>query len=239
MDDEAVAWASERLDRFMELRRSYTGSPIRSVRLEAMDSMLGMERIIRGIADKLDPHLTGSRVWPQQSTDRVDVLSDVARSAQTILESREEIEKYLGTPAPKLSSDLLHPWVWGAAQTLWESGHYRDAIHSAARAVNAHAQTKIGRRDVNEDNLMDEAFSLIEPTATAPRLRIVPDDGSDTFRSVHIGAMNFGKGCFMALRNPVAHEHSEEEMEPHMALEQLASWSVLARWIDDAEVIAV
>jgi hypothetical protein len=50
--------------------------------------------------------------------------------------------------------------------------------------------------------------------------------------------MEFGAGCFTGIRNPVAHEDGLKLTE-QVALEQLAAFSVLARWIDECTVEAV
>ncbi|MFG2485026.1 TIGR02391 family protein [Streptomyces virginiae] len=62
------------------------------------------------------------------------------------------------------------------------------------------------------------------------------DDGGDTFRSVHRGAMAFAEGCYAGIRNPNSHEVDLPELPEHEALEQLAAFSVLARWVDTAAV---
>jgi putative copper export protein len=63
------------------------------------------------------------------------------------------------------------------------------------------------------------------------------DDGSETFRSLHDGAAAFGRGCFLAIRNVLSHEYGEAAEPPEQqALEYLAAFSVLARWISDASV---
>ncbi|WP_223163342.1 TIGR02391 family protein [Mycolicibacter arupensis] len=49
--------------------------------------------------------------------------------------------------------------------------------------------------------------------------------------------MEFGSGCFRAIRNPVGHLPNDEvEMSEQEALERLAALSLLARFIDDAEI---
>ncbi|MFE2517686.1 TIGR02391 family protein [Streptomyces mirabilis] len=60
------------------------------------------------------------------------------------------------------------------------------------------------------------------------------DDGSDTFRSVHRGAMALAEGCYAAIRNPNSHEDGLPELPEHESLEQLAAFSLLARWVDAA-----
>jgi hypothetical protein len=61
------------------------------------------------------------------------------------------------------------------------------------------------------------------------------DDGSDTFKSLHEGVMAFAAGCNKAIRNPSAHRPLPELNEDE-ALEQLAAFSVLARWVEAAEL---
>ncbi|CAD12002.1 hypothetical protein (fragment), partial (plasmid) [Streptomyces coelicolor A3(2)] len=51
----------------------------------------------------------------------------------------------------------------------------------------------------------------------------------------HEGAAAFARGVYVAIRNPIAHELGDE-LKEHEALEQLAAFSLLARWVDDATV---
>ncbi|MFI6850654.1 TIGR02391 family protein [Kitasatospora sp. NBC_00085] len=123
----------------------------------------------------------------------------------------------------------------GSAQGLWGSGHFREAAGAAARAINAQAQAKLGRRDASEAKLLSDAFSTNAPTPGHPRLRLGADGGGDTFRNIHDGAGNLARGLFSAIRNPLAHE-DEIELEENEALEYLAAFSILARWVDKATV---
>lgn len=159
---------------------------------------------------------------------------EAAQRACALLEQREELQEKLGEKAPDLNAASLHPWVWQGARSLWESGHYREAVAAAARKVNAEAQNKVGRRDRSETALFRECLSTDPPQVGKPRLRVVPNDNSPTYSSVQRGVMAFAEGCFSAIRNPAAHVHEEEELDESMALEQLAAFSVLARWIDAA-----
>jgi hypothetical protein len=90
-------------------------------------------------------------------------------------------------------------------------------------------------RDRTDAALCREAFSLNEPTPGSPRLRFPGDRTSDTWRSRQQGGIDFGAGCFEGIRNPAAHEY-ELDLPEQIALEQLASFSMLARWIDECEV---
>ncbi|MCU1658903.1 MAG: hypothetical protein JWO57_3559 [Pseudonocardiales bacterium] len=47
--------------------------------------------------------------------------------------------------------------------------------------------------------------------------------------------MSFARGAYMAIRNPLAHEGDQDLLE-HDALEQLAAFSIIARWIELCDV---
>lgn len=190
-----------------------------------------------------------NRAWPEWRTHLKDApsfggweyepLADAAMKAIAWLERRQELEENLGPSGPTLRADTLHSTVWSAASSLWASRHYADAVDAAARSVNAFLQNKVGRRDASDAGLVGECFSLKQPTPEAPRLRLMSDDSSKTYQNVHEGAVAFGRGCFTAIRNVLAHEFGTGLAEPpeQSALEYLAAFSVLARWIDSAEVI--
>ncbi|WP_420884091.1 TIGR02391 family protein [Micromonospora sp. CPCC 205547] len=59
--------------------------------------------------------------------------------------------------------------------------------------------------------------------------------GSDTYRSLHRGARAFAEGLYAAIRNPGMHTPPPADGgEEQLALEQLAAFSLLARWVDQA-----
>lgn len=154
------------------------------------------------------------------------------RAREALLRA-DELRQNLGDGAPEISAANLHPWVWSGAKSLWQSGHYRSAVEDAAKKVNAEAQNKLGRRDVSETKLFQEAFSLDPAQPGRHRLRRMKSDGSDTYKSVQRGAMALAEGIYAAIRNPFNHE-DPADIEVHVALEYLAALSVLARWIDEA-----
>jgi hypothetical protein len=106
--------------------------------------------------------------------------------------------------------------------------------------VNSHLQAKVDRRDISENDLIRQSFSDKAPEVGKARLRfndILDDQTRDSMRQ---GAMNFGSGCFAAIRNPLGHLPNDEvELDEQTALERLASLSLLARWIDEADVETV
>merc|ERR1711974_18375 len=105
-----------------------------------------------------------------------------------IVDREDEVRKNLGDDAPELSAANLHPWVWDGASSLWQSEHFREAVEGAIRKLNAETQNKLGRRDVSETDLFNQAFSEQAPAAGKPRLYRMKNDGSSTFKSVQRGA---------------------------------------------------
>ncbi len=139
----------------------------------------------------------------------------------------------LGPAGPKLSASQLHRWVWQVAAPLWDNGHEREAVQSAATSVELELRSKLGVTTGDGRHLVN-AFRVEGASATLPRLRLaVYEVGSDDFKSAHEGAASFGAGCFLAIRNITTHR-----LEVDHALEMLASLSLLAHWIDSAEVQA-
>lgn len=161
-----------------------------------------------------------------------------ALRAKEALIREAEVKENLGENAPELSAAELHHWVWSGARSLWQSGHFREAVEGAIKKLNAETQNKVGRRDVSETDLFKQAFSLDGPKAGKARLRRMKDNGSDTYRSVQRGAMNLAEGVFAGIRNPLSHE-ADQELSEQEALEYLAALSVLARWVDAAAVARV
>jgi uncharacterized protein (TIGR02391 family) len=197
------------------------------------DVVLADAQIVEQILDRVLPawdRTTGS-YEPPWKPHREAALRAIAQ-----LEQQEELAANIGENSPMLSAGSLHPWIWDSCRTLWSTGHYRDAVGAAARALNAKTQQKLGRRDLSEWKLLINAFQVKPPVAGEPRLRLMLDDDSETFVSLHDGTGALAQGAFRSLRNVVSHEESAEP-EEHIALEQLAVFSVLARRVDDAEVV--
>jgi hypothetical protein len=152
------------------------------------------------------------------------------------LERQEEVDAHLGSQAPQIAVDQFHPWVWESAKIAWEAGSYGDGVRAAARAISAKARQKLGRRDLGEWKLLTQAFDTKAPAPGHPRFRLTPDDGSDTFVSLHQGAAALARGLYQAVRNPANHEDADSELEEHRAVEALAAFSMLARFVDEADI---
>ncbi|SHN89072.1 Protein of unknown function (Hypoth_ymh) [Geodermatophilus obscurus] len=159
---------------------------------------------------------------------------EAAQRATTVLQRGAELRMKLGDDAPTINAARLHPWAWDGARSMWASRHHRQAVVDGLKKVNAEAQNKTGRHDLSETNLFKQVFSLEDAKPETPRL--MADVGSDTFKSLHRGAMALAEGLFAGIRNVVSHTSAETDADEQRALEQLAAVSVLARWVDDARV---
>lgn len=186
----------------------------------------------------LDRVLTGWRA-DQPKTDREFAwLREQASRAKAALQRQGELAEKLGDNAPDMDAANLHPWAWENGRSYWNTGHYHQAVMQAAIRVNAETQAKLGRMDVSETALFNEAFSLSGPKDGAPRLRLAEDDGGKTYENLHRGARAFAEGLYSAIRNPGMHKPQESDGgEEQLALEQLAAFSLLARWVDQAVVV--
>ena len=189
--------------------------------------LLRREPTVKEILKRLDPELADFNL-SGLAGDKA--ARDAVNRGLGILAEQDEWEAKLAPDPPVLPADQFHPWVWQAAQTLWDSSHYRHAVQAAATAINDRTQNKLGRRDVADTQLMQETFSPNSPEQGKPRLRCPGDPSNPTTQSRQRGALQYAVGCFGAIRNPATHE--QVEWDQQVALECLAALSVLARWID-------
>jgi hypothetical protein len=193
----------------------------------------------------VDPLL--DRFYPEWRTEcgvsRYDEYSqrrEAAIRCVAKIRTRDQLGELLGDVGPELQATKLHRWVWDAARPQWDSGHFGEAVGAAARNVNSQLQSKVDRRDLSDSKLVRDTFSTKPATDGHPRLRLAPPDQSEGYTSLQEGAGHFGAGCYQAIRNPVAHDPQVAPgMEEQLALEQLAAFSILARWIESAELETV
>lgn len=226
----------QRLEAFDELTTQYWG--VRYANGDSSDEqkqLFEAEPTVVRILRRLDPRLLDTEVLGENEWQGLTINVDGVRRAIGMLADMDEWASRLAPEVPSLPADGLHPWVWDAARTFWESNHFRAAVHAAATSVNAHLQNKLGRRDLSDAKLIQEAFSDKAPETGKPRLRI-PGDQTDTgVQTRQRGALALGQGAFSALRNPAAHETGD--LTEQETLEQLATFSVVARFIDQCQVV--
>lgn len=153
----------------------------------------------------------------------------------SMLERRAELDNKLGSNAPRMAADAMHPWVWDAARAQWDSHHYAEAVRAAAVNINSRLQNLTGRADLSDKKLVQEALSDGDAKPGRSRLRIVQKDESENYRSMQEGVRAFAVGCFQAIRNPLSHLTADAlDLGEFEALERLAALSLLARWLEGA-----
>lgn len=197
-----------------------------------------LSEIVRPIFEKLYPQWRAEN--PGSKTDEFKPERDAARRLLARLEHHAVVNTRLGGEdrSPRIAASSLHPLIWKAAETQWALGQRHEAVLAAAKAVNSQLQAKVSRRDVSESDLVKQSFGKSDPEPGKPRLRFSAIDDDKTRESMCGGVMEFGSGCFRAIRNPVGHLPNDEiEMTEQEALERLAALSLLARFIDDAELV--
>lgn len=232
-----VDWALKQLDVFIEQTVMRNGS--NEWVITTSDVTAAPDEDVTRQAPVVERIL--NRVLPRWRTEIPDNIANNrwSRHREAAIRAREELVREkelaenLGDDAPRISAADLHPWVWSGAASLWQSGHFRSAVEDAAKKVNAETQNKLGRRDVSETKLFQEAFSADPPAPGKPRLRRRKPDASDTYKSVQRGAMALAEGIYAGIRNPFNHE-DPSDIDEQVALEYLAALSVLARWVDEA-----
>lgn len=164
----------------------YFGTVIRGPRTEASERAFVVEKI-------LDRVLHGWRSkQPEKDTDYAWLRGQASR-AKAALERAGELADRLGDGAPEMDAGALHPWAWDNGSSYWRTGHYHQAVLQAAIGVNAETQAKVGRTDVSEIDLFNQVFTLDAAKPGAPRLRLMADDGSKTYESLHRGARAFAR----------------------------------------------
>jgi hypothetical protein len=138
-----------------------------------------------------------------------------------------------GGPAFPLS--LLDPVISEVSIPLWEANKFRQAVNDAATSLNKFAQDQLGRHDIYDSKLMNEAFSDDPPKPGKPRLRCPGDHRLVTVRDQQAGARQLANGAFLAIRNP-AH-HMTGDWNPATAFHHLTILSHVAHYFRDWNVI--
>lgn len=236
-----IAWATAELRAFVEITSLMQPPANPGVVFFGDDrhpkggaSIPAAAQVVEQILDRVLPR------WridvDQDETKRWQQHREAAQRAIAQLEREAELRERLGDNAPTLDAGHLHPWVWEGARSLWQSGHYREAVRAASVKLNAETQNKLKVRDLSETALFQQAFSVDVPAPGRSRLRLPTDDDGKTARGVRRELTAFAEGCYAAIRNPASHDLQEELPEVE-AIEQLAAFSVLARWIDAALVV--
>lgn len=242
----SIEWALARLRQFeADAKPVYVPSPSGTAGFHSYkptaspDDVLKSSAIVEQILDK---YLPGWRQTEPNKSERYRfrVIYEATQRCIATLEARDEIAEHLKDRGPSLDAESLHSWVWEAAKPAWDAGLHEDAVDAAARSVNTRLRGKVSRRDLGEGDLIGQVFSQRPGDENNPRLRLpLPEASADkTIKAIYTGISQFGQGLFGAVRNPLAHEApGHSGMTEEEALETLAAFSLLARWIDRASVL--
>jgi hypothetical protein len=227
-----IEWALRELEKFQDMLDYRDRPGMYTATYVGTDDEIAAQRIV---VERVFARVIGPRpVVPVGGNDPLRPERDWTIRCIETIKREAEISENLGEDAPDLSGGKMHRWIWEAARSLWQSGHFAEAVEAAAKKLNAETQNKLGRRDVSETDLFNQAFSDDPPLAGKPRLRLGDDDDGKTSRSVRRGIRAFAEGCFAAIRNPAAHDGAE--LSETAALEQLAALSIVARWVEEARL---
>ncbi|WP_299052166.1 TIGR02391 family protein [uncultured Nocardioides sp.] len=235
-----AAWAIHELKQFIHAtdQVAYESTVVFGVHMRASETEASQRaHVVEQILDRVIP---GWRAARPGTDEDFTWLRDQASRGLAALERQAELAEKLGDNAPDMDASNLHPWAWENGRSYWNTGHFHQAVMQAAIRINAETQAKLGRMDVSETALFNEAFTTDAPKENKPRLRLAEDDGGDTFRNLHRGARAFAEGLYAGIRNPGMHRpHEQDGGAEQLALEQLAAFSLLARWVDEAVVETV
>ncbi len=189
---------------------------------------LGVQNV--GVVDPITSWHTITR--PKPLLEAPDVLNacDQALGRLDGLILQAEAER-----PPSVGAEAMHPVVWGAAARLWRDGHFREAVAGASESVVAMVKTRTRRNDVSATDLWRQTFSDKDPRSGQPRLRWPGDPNDQDVKTMNSGLLSFAPGVQMTIRNSAA--HGLGELDEQSALERLAALSLLARWVDECDLV--
>ncbi|MFN3003020.1 TIGR02391 family protein [Mycolicibacterium wolinskyi] len=200
------------------------------------------------------PHITGCVIGvarPGSETQVVDPIaawqtvtqpkpmlepSNILDACNQMIGSLEEMaDRALAELPPTVDVSEMHPAVWGQAARLWRDEHYRQAVAAGAEGVLSMVKSRTGRYDIPDTALWQQVFSDQKPEPGKPRLRWPGDPTHQTVVSMNAGLRQFAPGAQMTIRNPAT--HGLGEMTPQEAAERLSTLSLLARWVDQCDLL--
>jgi hypothetical protein len=241
--DVNIDWMREKLEAFlatceqyekeMDNRRgNYSKVIMKPINDKITEQVPTVEEIIR----KLDPKLLTAEFGIALHLGGLSGTTRQTRKALAILRDREDWKINLAPDSPSLTADKLHPIIWGAAATIWETGEYKLAAQAACVSLSAHIKTRASS-PLNDRELVTQVFTAEPPTPTQSRLHLPGDSADKNWRSRQQGLHLVAQGAFAGIRNIAA--HSNAAWAEHEALEHLAVLSVVARWADETQLMSV
>ena len=161
-----TGWAIIEIDRFSPIPAqvhpgtgsglAFVGTVMRGPRTEASERAHVIQQI-------LDRALPG---WSRNRSDKdkdYSWLRDQASRAKVALRRQVGLAEKLEDNAPDMDAANLHPWAWENGRLYWKTRHYHQTVMHVAIRMNVESQAKLGRKDISETALFNEAFSLTPP----------------------------------------------------------------------------
>jgi hypothetical protein len=235
-----IDWMRQKLEDFLALCEQYEAT-----RVPAGDYDTTMKPIldnidyalptVQQIIGQLDPNLLTDEFGKDLYIGGLGETVRQTRKAIAVLHDREEWKINLAPDAPSLSADKLHPIIWDAAATIWETGEYELAAQAACVSLSAHIKTKASSH-LNDRELVTQVFTAEPPTPSQNRLHLPGHSEDKNWRSRQQGLHLVAQGAFAGIRNIAA--HSKAVWTEHEALEHLAVLSIVARWADETHLVS-
>lgn len=196
-------------------------------------SLTGVRFGVQGVGGAVDPIAAWNTVTqPKPLLEPANIID----ACDQMIGSLEDLAARAEAEAPPtVDVAQMHPAVWGQAARLWRDGHYRQAVSAAADGVIGLVKSRTGRHNIPDTSQWQQAFSNNPPQPGEPRLRWPGDQTDQTVVSMNSGLRQFAPGAQMTIRNPAT--HGPGEMPQQEAVERLSVLSLLARWVDQCDLI--
>jgi len=169
----------------------------------------------------------------------LDIAISIVNTAIGVLESTpiSEVEaeeiKTTVEESPLQIFDVMqfHPRIITASKSLFETGHYSQAIFEAFKAVNNFVKEKTGL-SLDGKDLMAKVFREEDPIIRLNELKTRSEkDEQEGFMFLFMGAM-------AGIRNPKAHDNVVQT-DPYRALEYLSFASLLMKRVEEGKVVRI
>lgn len=118
-----------------------------------------------------------------------------------------------GSTGETLRGKSLHPEMARRVTSLYNSGHYEEAVLAAFKVIEERLRDITGKSDAGRKDLLKETFNPTSGTLQDPK----------AWTSERQGIYNFFDGAFLSFRNPPAHKFVETDAEEAFDLIVLAN----------------